>query len=495
MPLARKLETKWFCCNCGDGPWSPFIVSCQNSLSVCKHQHHRCNGCLVEVHGVPTGESWERSERGSYTFSGIEALRDNGSTEPYLQHPNFPGETDAHFALQVLAEPHGSGYLSAQASWTTEPHTGSTNTYTPAIPLYEFQASDRLTGLEPLHPDFPKPTCQASTTFAWDLFDPCPTTFPVPADHSLESVWPTDPLSFPSESWLSTLDPSHTSPPQSSPPELNPSLSVAQSQSNSFATTATTGHLQTFHVTFPSTGQPQPSNQPSPEHTSVPSPDQLTLNSFKYSQERSLLACPFWKKDPHHAWSASPGQTCCTGHKRIRDVKQHIYRHHTHQAQTSSRKSKREKFERLTEHQILQLRQYSKRNSGEKAQWFAIWDILFPSLKLSRPASPYVKDLEAELDDYRVSCLGRDVKSGIMPLSPISPSPIPLVKDSPDTDTAVWESEALFKVDDDAFFQQYGVFGSRFEYLDTRSNSTALDGPCLDEDTTGFWDSHSGPVQ
>lgn len=133
------------------------------------------------------------------------------------------------------------------------------------------------------------------------------------------------------------------------------------------------------------------------------------LGDEQDNEEEQSFACPFWKRDPLHSWSSS--RSCCSNHKRIRDVKQHIYRNHSNRHVTDrTKRPNQDPSGGLTELQYLQLKGYSNRTTTKSEQWFAIWDIVFPDLP--RPASPYVNhDLPGELDEYKKYRLTRDSDS------------------------------------------------------------------------------------
>lgn len=157
-------------------------------------------------------------------------------------------------------------------------------------------------------------------------------------------------------------------------------------------------------------------------------PKRAKVSSDKASQTRKdenrLLACPFWKKDPIRH------RNCFRGVKRIRDVKQHLRRNHTQPkfcrrcgtefGNEEAALSEHLRAADLCEIRYFQdpdgitvlhekaLKRHSDRGANEAAQWYAIWDYLFPSGQSGgippppRPSSPYVdNDLSEDMSSFR----------------------------------------------------------------------------------------------
>lgn len=126
---------------------------------------------------------------------------------------------------------------------------------------------------------------------------------------------------------------------------------------------------------------------------------------------KRLLACPFWKKD------SIRHRDCFKGVKRIRDVKQHLRRNHLQPVfcprcgmefgdreaelrnhMRAAKQCENRSFpepDGITAVHQKALKRYSDRGADEAAQWFVIWDHLFPGGPNGeppprRPTSPYV---------------------------------------------------------------------------------------------------------
>lgn len=140
-------------------------------------------------------------------------------------------------------------------------------------------------------------------------------------------------------------------------------------------------------------------------------------------EDKRFFACPFWKKD------SIRHRNCFRGVKRIRDVKQHLRRNH--QQPVFCRRCGMEfgdqeaalgehlRAAELCEIRYFQdpdgittlhqnaLKRYSERGGDKAAQWYVIWDYLFPGGPNGkppppRPASPYVdQDLSEEMSSFR----------------------------------------------------------------------------------------------
>lgn len=139
--------------------------------------------------------------------------------------------------------------------------------------------------------------------------------------------------------------------------------------------------------------------------SSGPSSNQIASVKRRRTSDRKLtFACPYTKKDPMtyrdcYKYTLS----------RIRDVKQHLARCHrnppycprcmgTFQAEEERDQHIREfscpsrpsvTLDGITESQRFQLAKKSLSNTSPEAQWFAVFDIVFPGHD-SRPRSPYV---------------------------------------------------------------------------------------------------------
>lgn len=122
-----------------------------------------------------------------------------------------------------------------------------------------------------------------------------------------------------------------------------------------------------------------------------------------------IWACPFWKYDPGKHWE------CLQKLTRIRDVKQHLTRHHSPKSHcplcfevfasqeicnthllTYPRCVERPdgKFDFVPSHKRTSLQARSNQKHTEEEKWFVIWDILFEEAE--RPISPYRVGEDAE---------------------------------------------------------------------------------------------------
>lgn len=140
-------------------------------------------------------------------------------------------------------------------------------------------------------------------------------------------------------------------------------------------------------------------------------------------EDKRFFACPFWKRDPIRH------RNCFRGVKRIRDVKQHLRR--SHQQPVFCRRCGMEfgdqeaalgehlRAAELCEIRYFQdpdgittlhqnaLKRYSERGGDKAAQWYVIWDFLFPGGPNGkppppRPTSPYVdQDLSEDMSSFR----------------------------------------------------------------------------------------------
>lgn len=137
---------------------------------------------------------------------------------------------------------------------------------------------------------------------------------------------------------------------------------------------------------------------------SEPSSSQPSRKRSRMSDRKLTLACPYTKKD-------SISYKSCYKYtlSRIRDVKQHLARRHrnplycprcmdTFETEGDRDGHIREfscplrpsiTFDGITESQRQQLAKKSAYNASEEAQWFAVFDILFPGHD-PRPESPYI---------------------------------------------------------------------------------------------------------
>lgn len=114
-----------------------------------------------------------------------------------------------------------------------------------------------------------------------------------------------------------------------------------------------------------------------------------------------FLACPFWKLDPNKHWECFLKKLTTVSY-----VKQHLSRRHTPalycqtcfaifddeallESHILSRSCERDPLESLEGISTIQSRKLSQKSKGTtEEQWYAIWDILFPSE--SRPLSIYI---------------------------------------------------------------------------------------------------------
>ncbi|KAI1358886.1 hypothetical protein F5Y08DRAFT_350174 [Xylaria arbuscula] len=136
--------------------------------------------------------------------------------------------------------------------------------------------------------------------------------------------------------------------------------------------------------------------------------------SSKQASSKRRFACPFFRRDPQHYQEC--GKYIL---KRIKDVRQHIYRHHCTPEISCPRcfKSFKDKTE-LNKHirgdvcpvkdvpttddklskdteRKLKMRDPGTRGMDEQQQWMKLWEVIFPDDSLSR--SPYIKNDQAEL--------------------------------------------------------------------------------------------------
>lgn len=140
-------------------------------------------------------------------------------------------------------------------------------------------------------------------------------------------------------------------------------------------------------------------------------------------EDKRFFACPFWKKDP------IKHRDCFRGVKRIRDVKQHLRRSHQQPVfclrcgmefgDQEAALSEHLRAAELCEIRYFQhpegitsvhqkaLKRYSPRGEDKAAQWYVIWDYLFPGGPNGkppppRPSSPYVdEDLSEDMSSFR----------------------------------------------------------------------------------------------
>lgn len=124
-----------------------------------------------------------------------------------------------------------------------------------------------------------------------------------------------------------------------------------------------------------------------------------------------LFACPFYKKDRHK-------YHLCLGYhlRRIKDVKQHIYRKHSkpefycsrcfcvfneapsrdaHTRLASCEIRTDPSYDGISSEQKKVLAQYANRSKQVREQWFEIWDTIFPYE--TKPASAYVDGYYEEM--------------------------------------------------------------------------------------------------
>lgn len=141
------------------------------------------------------------------------------------------------------------------------------------------------------------------------------------------------------------------------------------------------------------------------DNSNGPSSSRVGCSKRRRTSDRQLtFACPYTKKDPM-------SYRDCYRYKlsRIRDVKQHLVRCHRNPPycprcmDTFETEEERDEHIRasscplrlsvrldgITESQRSQLAKKSASNTSPEAQWFAVFDIVFPGHK-PRPLSPYV---------------------------------------------------------------------------------------------------------
>ncbi|KAJ1325208.1 hypothetical protein MN608_09919 [Microdochium nivale] len=108
-------------------------------------------------------------------------------------------------------------------------------------------------------------------------------------------------------------------------------------------------------------------------------PEALSANS-----QHRRLACPYYKLDSFKHKDCVKFEFA-----RIKDVKQHLKRKHINQ-------------HGITEAQKEELKRHATRGTGQYAQWFAIWNVLFPD---PQPNSPYTLGLYDEIaKQIRLNC-------------------------------------------------------------------------------------------
>ncbi|KAK9771396.1 putative C2H2-type domain-containing protein [Seiridium cardinale] len=154
--------------------------------------------------------------------------------------------------------------------------------------------------------------------------------------------------------------------------------------------------------------------------------NQEPCTDIKNGEER-ILACPFYKKD------SSKYQECHKfGLKRIKDVKQHIYRKHKrpdyycpkcfnefndprgrddHVRGNSCAKCESPHSDMISEDKKKKLAQCFGRSKPIDEQWYAVWDLLFPGRR--KPQSPYMEDGGQEVV-HRVRCTWNEQRSEII---------------------------------------------------------------------------------
>ncbi|KAI3331763.1 hypothetical protein HD806DRAFT_478222 [Xylariaceae sp. AK1471] len=125
-----------------------------------------------------------------------------------------------------------------------------------------------------------------------------------------------------------------------------------------------------------------------------------------------LLACPFHKKDPQRHQECGKYTL-----RRIKDVKQHIYRLHCKPELYCSRcfqnfKGANERDQHIrgggctlkevpnldgiiSEHQRKELKDCSSRGTSKQQQWMELWEVIFPGGR--PPRSPFIDNGQAEL--------------------------------------------------------------------------------------------------
>lgn len=165
---------------------------------------------------------------------------------------------------------------------------------------------------------------------------------------------------------------------------------------------------------------------------SGPSSKRVDCSKRRRTSHRQLtFACPYTKKDPMLYRD-------CYRYKlsRIRDVKQHLARCHRkplycprcmgtfateaerddHIREFSCPSRRPITLDGITEHQKSQLAKKSAPNASPEAQWFAVFDIVFPGHK-PRPSSPYVdSELLQDITLYQdfLTSHGPRILSGVL---------------------------------------------------------------------------------
>lgn len=153
------------------------------------------------------------------------------------------------------------------------------------------------------------------------------------------------------------------------------------------------------------------------DNSNGPSSSRVGCSKRRRTSDRQLtFACPYTKKDPM-------SYRDCYRYKlsRIRDVKQHLVRCHRnapycarcmdtfeteeerdeHIRRSSCPLRPSVRLDGITESQRSQLAKKSASNTSPEAQWFAVFDILFPGHN-PRPLSPYVdSDLLQDITLYQ----------------------------------------------------------------------------------------------
>ncbi|KAH6986361.1 hypothetical protein BKA56DRAFT_310645 [Ilyonectria sp. MPI-CAGE-AT-0026] len=166
------------------------------------------------------------------------------------------------------------------------------------------------------------------------------------------------------------------------------------------------------------------SRQPSPLEIdpSIESPQSLgtmpLLWGGKESKPLASFACPFYKEDRHKYHDCLKYEL-----RRVKDVKQHIYRKHmkpefycprcfqkfstaefrdVHTVEPQCKREVNPQFDGISSHQRKSLNNYTSRGRSLKEQWFDTWDIIFPTQR--RPSScylgNYVEEITSQLRDF-----------------------------------------------------------------------------------------------
>ncbi|KAI0103745.1 hypothetical protein GGR51DRAFT_524377 [Nemania sp. FL0031] len=143
--------------------------------------------------------------------------------------------------------------------------------------------------------------------------------------------------------------------------------------------------------------------------------ESIMSESSGHSGRKKVLGCPFYKHNPQR-------HNNCNKYRlhRIKDVKQHIYRHHCKPEiycpccfQNFGSSGERDSHIRgngcvlkevpdfdgtISENQRKRLKRNGSRGASIEEQWTDLWSVIFPDTK--PPRSPYIEGDQAELISY-----------------------------------------------------------------------------------------------